>query len=596
MKPRDKINNLPEQPGVYIFKDSAGKDIYIGKAKNIRDRVLGHFRNSGDVKEERLTSSSVDIEYIVTDSEPEALILEAELVKKRQPRYNILLKDDKKFPWIKITSEPYPRIFSTRNLNQDGSRLFGPYTDSTALNRTLALVKQIFPVRTCLHPLPNKKPSRPCLNHQIGRCLAPCQGRVSPEEYRTMIDAIVKYISGRNRELVHELEALRDAAAKQLDFEQAAHWRDQLQNLEKVIARQKIVFKGEMNADFIALARLKKQIVITVLSFRGGRLVARYDRAIEDPLGVGDPELLASFISQHYLSSLTIPDNIILETLPEDRALLEEVMRNFKGTRVSLKLPSNNTEKKLLAFAQKQLKSKMEELVAGRERLNAKTAKPLIEVQQALGLDKLPRLMTAFDISNISGTDSVGSAVCFKDARPYKAGYRHFKIRINGPNDTAMIKETVGRYLDHVMEAKTDMPDLILVDGGLPQLNSALQSKREKGYNIPMAGLAKRMEELFLEDGSVVSLPRNSSGLHLMQRLRDEAHRFAQRYHHALRAKRAGNTRLISIKGVGPGISGRLLRKFGSVKRISSASQEALAEVVGATMASRILQELEKSR
>ncbi len=594
MKPQEKINKLPEQPGVYIFMDSSGEGIYIGKAKNIRDRVLGHYRNVDDIKEEKLLSQSTDIDYIVTDSEQEALILEAELVKKRQPKYNILLKDDKKFPWIKITNEPYPRIFSTRNLSEDGSRLFGPYTDSTALKRTLALVKQIFPIKTCSYQLPDKKPLRPCLNHQIGRCLAPCQGKVSPEEYRTMVDAIVKYISGRNRELVHELEELRDNAAKQLNFEQAAHWRDQLQNLERVTSKQKIVFKGEMNADFIALARLKKQIVFTVLSFRGGRLVARYDRAIEDPLSAGDPELLSSFISQHYLSSLTIPDNIIMETIPEDRDLLEDIMLNFKGTRVSLKLPSNNTEKKLLAFAKKQLQSKMDELVAGREKLSAKTAKPLIEVQQALSLEKLPRLITAFDISNISGTDSVGSAVCFKDGRPYKTGYRHFKIRTEGPNDAAMIKETVGRYLEHIKETKMDMPDLILVDGGLPQLNFALQLKRGKGYNIPMCGLAKRMEELFLEDGSVVSLSRNSSGLHLMQRLRDEAHRFAQRYHHTLRAKRTGNTRLVSIKGIGPGIAGRLLNKFGSVKRIASAGPEDLAEIVSKKTASRIMQELKK--
>ena len=418
MKTPDKIDTLPELPGVYIFKDPAGKDIYIGKAKNIRDRVLGHFRNTGNAKEEKLISCSADIDYIVTDSEPEALILEAELVKKRQPRYNILLKDDKKFPWIKITNEPYPRIFSTRNLTEDGSRLFGPFTDSTALNRTLALVKQIFPVRTCHHQLPAQRPSRPCLNHQIGRCLAPCQGQVSPQEYRKMVEAIVKYISGRSRELVHELEALRDAAAQQLDFEQAAHWRDQLQNLERVTARQKIIFRGMINTDFIALARLRKQIMFTVLSFRGGRLTARYDRAIEDPLGVGDPELMSSFISQHYLNSLTIPDNIIMETLPRDRELLEGVMGNFKGTPVSLKLPSSATDKKLQRFAGKQLQSKMDEMVAGKEKLSAKTAQPLIEVQRALGLDKLPRLVAAFDISNISGTDSVGSAVCFKDGRP----------------------------------------------------------------------------------------------------------------------------------------------------------------------------------
>ncbi|MDQ7798490.1 MAG: excinuclease ABC subunit UvrC [Candidatus Edwardsbacteria bacterium] len=594
MKPPDKIDALPELPGVYIFKDPTGKDIYIGKAKNIRDRVLGHFRNSGDVKEEKLISGSADIDYIVTDSEPEALILEAELVKKRQPRYNILLKDDKKFPWIKITNEPYPRIFSTRNLAEDGSRLFGPFTDSTALNRTLALVRQIFPLRTCQHQLPARKPPRPCLNHQIGRCLAPCQGRVSPGEYRQMVEAIVKFVSGRSRELAQELEALRDAAARQLDFEQAAHWRDQLQNLERVTARQKIIFRGMMNTDFIALARLKKQIMFTVLSFRGGRLMARYDRAIEDPLGVGDPELMSSFISQHYLNSLTIPDNIIMETLPRDRELLEEVMGSFKGTPVSLKLPSSATDKKLQRFAGKQLRSKMDEMVAGKEKLSAKTAQPLIEVQQALGLDKLPRLVVAFDISNISGTDSVGSAVCFKDGRPYKTGYRHFKMRIDGPNDAAMIKETVGRYLAHALENKMDLPDLILVDGGLPQLKAVLQLKEEKSYNVPMAGLAKRREELFLEDGRVASLPRGSSGLHLMQRLRDEAHRFAQRYHHALRAGRASNTRLVSIKGVGSAISGRLLRKFGSVKRIASASPEELAEVAGAALATRILREFEK--
>ncbi len=594
MNPQEITGKLPEQPGVYIFKGFAGEDLYIGKAKNIRDRVLGHFRSTEDIKEKKLLAQSNDIEYIVTDSEPEALILEAELVKKRQPKYNILLKDDKKFPWIKITDEPYPRIFSTRNLDQDGSRLFGPYTDGTALNRTLALVKQIFPVRTCHHQLPGKKPFRPCLNHQIGRCLAPCQGKVSPGEYRTMVEAIVKFVSGRNRELVRELETLRDAAARDLDFEQAAHWRDQLQNLERVTARQKIIIPGEIDADFIALARSKRQAIFTVLSFRDGRLVARYDRAIEDPLAASDPELLSSFISQHYLSSLTIPDNMIMETIPRDRALLEAVMRNFKGTGVSLKQPSNHTERKLLSFARKQLQSKMEELAAGREKLNTRTAKPLIEVQQALALEKLPRLVAAFDISHISGTDSVGSAVCFKDGRPLKSGYRHFKMRSPGPDDPAMIRETVERYLEHIRENKSDLPDLILVDGGLPQLNAVLQLKREKGYNMIMAGLAKRMEELYLEDGSVTSLPRNSSGLHLMQQLRDEAHRFAQRYHHALRSRRIGSGRLNAVKGIGPATAGKLLKRFGSVKRISQAGREELAAVVGAKTAALIRRELKR--
>jgi len=594
MKIPDKINSLPEQSGVYIFKDAAGKDIYVGKAKNIRDRVEGHYRNINDIKEQKMLAAAADLEYIITDSEQEALILEAELVKKRQPKYNILLKDDKKFPWIKITNETYPRIFSTRNLSQDGSRLFGPYTDSAALKRTLSLVKRIFPLRTCQHRLPDKSPPRPCLNHQIGRCLAPCQGKVSHQEYRNMVDAIVKYISGRNRELITELESWRDKAAQDLDFEQAAHWRDQLHNLERVTVRQKVLVDAGMNADFIALAHLKKQMLFTVLSFRDGRLVTRYDRAIEDPLGKGDPEILSSFVSQHYLSSLTIPDRIIADIVPEDKVLLENVLGAYKGIPVTVKQPSNNTERKLLSFTRRQLQSKVDEMVAGIEKMSAKTAKPLIEIQQVMGLKTLPRLIAAFDISNISGTDSVGSAVCFKDGRPYKAGYRHFKIIAGGPNDTAMMRETVERYLQHAEGSGMRLPDLLLVDGGLPQLNSALQLKREKGYNVHVAGLAKRLEELYLEDGRVVSLPRNSSGLHLMQHLRDEAHRFAQRYHHNLRAKRIGDTRLNSIKGVGRVTASRLLKKYGSVKRIASSEKTELAGTVGEKLADRILQELKK--
>lgn len=594
MKPHKKISLLPEQPGIYIFKDQLGKDIYIGKAKNIRDRVTGHYRNREDVKESKLLSQTADIEYIVTESEPEALVLEAELVKKRQPKYNILLKDDKKFPWIKVTGEAYPRIFATRNLNQDGSRLFGPYTDSLALKKTLKMVKQIFPLRTCAYQLPDKKPPRPCLNHQIGRCLAPCQGKVGPGEYKDMVNAAVKYISGRSRELSRELESLRDSAAKDLDFEQAAHWRDQLQNLERVDSKQNVLLKGRINADFIALARLKKQMIFTLLSFRDGRLVARYDRAIEDPLTETDPALVSSFISQHYLASLTIPDNVITEVMPEDSGILQDVLSGFKGSPVILKRPSGRIEKRLMAFVARQLQSKMDELVAGSERISARTAKPMLEIQQALGLAKLPRLVAAFDISNISGTDSVGSAVCFKDGRPYKTGYRHLKMNIPGPDDPAMIRETVGRYLEHLKSSGETMPDLLLVDGGMPQLSAALQLKAEKGYNIPMAGLAKRLEELHREDGSIVSLPRSSSGLHMLQRLRDEAHRFAQRYHHTLRTKRLGDTRLKSIEGVGPVTVTKLLKRYGSVKRIASADKEGLAEFVGIKLASRILEELNK--
>jgi excinuclease ABC subunit C len=594
MKPLGKINILPEQPGVYLFKDHSGKIIYIGKANNIRDRVLGHYRNSGEIKEHRMLSQSEDVEYIITDSEAEALILEANLIKKNQPKYNILLKDDKKFPWIKVTSEMYPRIFSTRNLTEDGSRLFGPYTDSTALKRTLAMVRQIFPIRSCNHELPNKRPLRPCLNHQIGRCLAPCQGKVSPQEYRSMIEAVIKYISGRSREIKKELETLRDQAAAGLDFEQAAHWRDQLHNLESVSARQKIVLKDRKNVDFIAMDSLKTRMVATVLSFREGILVSRHDRSLEDPLSSRYPELLASFLSQYYLRSLTIPETIIAEKSPENHNILENILSDFKGGPVRIKQPANNTDKKLLNFARKQLQSKMEEMVSDGKSLNPKTAKPLLEIQQTMGLPVLPRSIVAFDISNLSGTDSVASAVSFKDGRPFKAGYRHFKMQGPGPNDAAMIREAVERYLKHIGEKAQQFPDLILVDGGLPQLNAALNLKADKGYNIPVAGLAKRLEELYLEDGRMVSLPRSSSGLHLMQRLRNEAHRFAQRYHHTIRAKHMADTRLTSIKGIGPVTAAKLFKRFGSIKRIASSTEKELAEVVGQSVVLKIIDEFKK--
>jgi excinuclease ABC subunit C len=584
----DKIQKTPEQTGVYLFKDQAGVILYIGKARNIRDRLLGHWHNSSDPKEARLMALSSDVEYILTDTEIEALILEAQLVKRHQPKYNINLKDDKKFPWIKVTRDPFPRIFSTRNLEQDGSRLLGPYIDAKAVKRTLKLLKDVFPLRSCSHELPAKRPLRPCLNYHIGKCYAPCQGNISQQEYQNMVRAAVEFLTGRKKGLEKELARLRDEAAQRLDFEEAAHWRDYLANLQKVTAHQKAVLPGEIDCDVIAVGLLKDQAYVTVLQFREGRLVARLDRAMENPMNLSQQAILSNFIEQHYIISLTIPLRILVNELPEDKVLLEEWLSNTKSDKVLINTSNNALEKKLIAMAQKQISFRLDEAVAQKEVISPKTVKPMLEVQQALGLPVLPRLITAFDVSHISGSDAVGSAVCFKDARPYKKGYRLFRIRtVQGINDPAMMQETIKRYLENREEKNEPHPDFILVDGGMPQLNAALQLMQEKGYNIPAAGLAKRLEEIYLMGGEVVSLAKSSSALHLLQRLRDESHRFAQSYHHKLR-KKAIDSELSDIPGLGPQKVQKLLKAMGSLKKVKESSLDDLSKVLGPKTAAKV--------
>jgi excinuclease ABC subunit C len=586
---QEKISQFPEQPGIYLFKDEQGAILYIGKAKRIRERVRNHFANDGDPKEKALTAATADVDYIITDSEIEALIVEAELVRKHQPKYNIRLKDDKKFPWIKVTKEPFPRIFVTRNLADDGSKLYGPFTDAKSLKHTMHLVKQVFPLRSCSHQLPENLPPRPCLNYQIGRCLAPCAGRVAQSEYNAMVKMATGYLTGKGSALAKDLEKLRDQAAHKLDFEQAAHWRDQLGNLEMVSARQKVVLADGQDSDFIAYERTGDRILFTVLQFRAGKLVARNDRILEVPLEEKDSDPITNFITYYYLKGLTIPSNVIISNLPNNKEILEKWLSKAKNENVIIKLPHNLLEKRLIKLTYKQVQSKIDEFLAHKVQLSAKSVKPLKELQQALGLEEIPRLVTAFDISNLSGTDSVGSAVQFKDGRPYKTGYRQFKIEsVEGQNDVGMMKEVLERYLNHLEEKGLDLPDLILVDGGVPQLRTALKVREEKGYNIPVAGLAKRLEELYLETGEVVSLPKHSSALHLVQRLRDEAHRFAQRYHHKLREKKVSTSGLEEIKGIGPATARKLLKAFGSLQKVREADREELEKVVGKKTAVKI--------
>lgn len=585
-----KILQFPERPGVYQFRNVRGEIIYIGKAKSIRDRVLGHYRNAAnDAKEAKLAEQAADVEYILTETEIDALVLEAQLVRRHQPRYNILLKDDKQFPWIKLTREPFPRAFITRSLSDDGALLFGPYTDATALKRTLGMLRDIFPLRTCTHRLPQQAPPRPCLNHQIGRCHAPCAGKISQREYQFMVEGVVRFLNGKNVQLAKELERQRDDAARRLQFEEAAHWRDQLSSLTKVTAHQKIVIPGERDADLAAFARQRDAAYFTVLQFREGRLAARSDRTVQVPAGCVAADIVAEFLQQHYWRSLTVPAQVIVPVLPSDRELIEAWLGKARGEPVAVATPTARVERRLLALTQQQADARLDEVIGARVQLPPKTVKPLLEVQQTLGLDRLPRLIACFDVSHTGGDQPVASAVTFKDGRPYKAGYRHLKLRDDrGINDPAMIREAVERFLNGVMERGGPPPDLLLVDGGLPQLNAALQSLAEKGYTIPAAGLAKRLEELYTAQGEIVSLPRASSGLHLLQRLRDEAHRFARKYHHLLREKKVTRSELEDIPGIGPATARKLLQHFGSAQRVREANRGELETIAGKKAAGAI--------
>jgi excinuclease ABC subunit C len=588
-----KLAQLPQATGVYLFKDGAGKTLYIGKALSIRDRIAGHWHNQQEAKEAQLWSQARDVEYILTDSEVEALILEAQLVRQAQPKYNILLKDDKKFPWIRVTDEPFPRVFATRSLADDGSRLFGPYTDSRALQRTLRLVKTIFPVRSCTHDLPRQRPQRPCLNHQIGKCHAPCQGKIGQDEYQEMVRGIVRYLTGRSRRLEAELSTKRDGAAAGLRFEEAAHWRDQLENLRAVTAHQKMVLPGGADCDFIALEPHGGRALFSLLHFREGRLAGRSDRAVQVPMAYDPAEALAGFIEQHYFRTTTVPQRIVVAEAPRNAGVLEQWLTRMRGERVSIGPAATPTERKLLALTQRQVRTRIDLEAATQHHLTDRQVEPLAELQRVLGLDALPRSIAAFDISHTGGTESAGSAVRFQDGRPAKKDYRHLRIRnVEGIDDPAMMRETVGRYIEHLREQGCPLPDLLVVDGGLPQLNATLDLLHKIDVKVPAAGLAKRLEELHRADGRVVSLGRHTAGLRLLQRLRDEAHRFARRYHHALRKRDVIGTRLTSIQGLGEKRARLLLQRFGSVKQVTKASPAELAEVLGSKLAERIRPQL----
>lgn len=580
----EKLKTLPESPGVYIMKDAAGKIIYVGKAIILKNRVRQYFQKNKNhsPKVRAMVAKIVDFETIVTASEVEALILECNLIKKHRPRYNICLKDDKSYPYLKLTlAEKFPRVFVTRRIEKDGSKYFGPYTNSFAVKESLELLRKLFPLRTC-----KNFPARPCLEFHIGRCLAPCVNKISAENYSYLVKAVEKFLEGHTAEVEKDLQAKMTAAAENLNFELAAKLRDVLLSVKKISEKQKIVTDAG-NLDAVGLARLNSEVCAQIFFVRDGKVTGRESFLLSGAVDESDEKAVAEFLKQYYSSTKIAAEEILLpvELPDDDLKILAEWLK------VKITSPKRGVKFSLVEMATENAKKFLEEKAARADLKNAQTIGAVVELQKYLNLPKLPRRMECFDISHFQGAETVASMVVFENGTADKKSYRRFKIRSTEgkPDDFLSMREVTERRYGK----GENLPDLIVIDGGIGQLNSALEIIRGLGLTVPVVGLAKQFELIFVEGKSEpVELPRGSQALFLMQRIRDEAHRFAITYHRKLRRKRNLKSELDNISGIGEKRRADLFKKFGSIQKIKSATLDELLTVP--SMNRKVAEELQR--
>ena len=595
----EKLESLPAGPGVYQHKDAQGKVLYVGKAKNLRSRVRQYFQKSRnlDPRIEQMLSRATDIEIIVTDSEVEALILEANLIKKVKPRYNVNLKDDKSYPYIVITNEPYPRVFITRQIRRDGSRYFGPYTDVKNVRAALKAIRDIFMIRSCNFLLNDetieKKKYKVCLDYHIKKCEGPCEGLVSQGRYGAMIEQVAALLRGKTETLIGRLRVEMEELAANKKFEDAAILRDRIRGLQAYSERQKVVNLDSLDRDIVAFAAEGDDACGVVFVIREGKMIGRRHYYMSNVDGKPPSELIETLLQQHYLEAEDLPQEILLPAEPENSASVQEWLSGRRGSAVQLQVPLEGEEAKLVRLSRTNAQFLLDELKVQRMKRADYVPHALTSLQRDLRLDRVPKRIECFDISNTQGTDSVASMVVFVDGKSRKSEYRKFKIRtVDGPDDFASMREVVERRYVRVLEEQGTLPDLIMVDGGKGQLSSAVEVLGKLGLSaIPVIGLAKRLEEVFLPGQSEPELLAKTSGaLRLLQQVRDEAHRFAVTFHRSLRDKRTLQTELDLIKGIGKKRAQELLGVFGSVQGVRFASEDQLAEVVGGKTAQRIKQ------
>lgn len=560
--------NLPKKPGVYIMRDANDEIIYIGKAKNLINRVRSYFREKLDRPKTQILMSHFDsLEYIVTNSEKEALILEATLIKKHRPRYNVQLKDDKRYPYVKITNEKYPRLIITRNITKNGI-YYGPFTDVTSVKKTVKFLKSLFKIRTC------RNMDGPCLNSQIDLCYAPCSGEISKEEYDEIINKIDLFFQGKYSVIVKNLKKEMAEAAENEQFEKAAVLRDQITSIEEIMEKQFVdLVDDDLDQDVIAIAPNDNEVVVIIMPIRNGKIVGRDDFLMSGSQYESNSEILFAFIQQYYGFNRHIPKQILLNEPIDDTELLEEWLSDLRGNKVYIKVPMKGVKLRLVNMAQKNA-----EIIKHQKKAMENS---LIELKKYLKLDKLPRIIEGYDISNILGKFAVGSKVSFKDAKPNKKKYKRFKIETPGPNDFAMMKELLTRRLK--MIDTDEEPDLIVIDGGKGQLSMACEVLDELNLaHIPIIGLAKEFEEIYIPNSKrPIIIPKNNKALHLLQQVRDESHRFAITYHRKLRSDNISESSLDDISGIGKKRKINILKEFGTMDKVKNASVEELAKIKG---------------
>lgn len=576
-----KINFLPEEPGVYLWKDKDGEVIYVGKAQVLKHRIRSYLTGSHDIKTAALVKHIADLDYIITNSAHEAFLLEATLIKLHKPKYNINLKDDKRYPFVRITlNEPFPRVMVTRELIKDGSRYFGPYTQSRYLRSTLRNLEWILPLRTCSRIIPADeiKYKRACINYQLGKCPAPCIGKISVEDYAKIVKRALAFFSGKYQEVADEIRSEMLSHSEAQRFEEAAKARDRLLAIDRVQKKQTVVYTDDRSADILGIYLEESIGFCVVLRMQNGAIINSESYPMANVEGSSEAKVLSTFLQLYYSVRDELPGEIMLPLEPEG---FEELNQWLEGRLI---LPQRGERSRLLAMAKGNAFHLVEEKKLSHLRKANRTIQPIQELKEKLGLSKLPRKMVCMDISTIQGTDTVSSAVFFENGKPRKKFYRHFIIRsIDSQNDYAALQETLTRFFDEVKKDQAMLPDLIVIDGGKGQLSACLDVLQTSEYaQLPIISLAKRAEEVFLpkQDESII-LARSSSALRLLINIRDEAHRFAINFHRSRRSKRTLASELEEIQGIGKKSKFLLLKELGSVDKIAEASLEELMSIKG---------------
>lgn len=582
-----KLKNIPKNPGVYFFSDKSGKIIYVGKAKVLRNRIKSYFQKSRnpDPRIQTMVNKITDLEFIITDSDIEALILEANLIKKHKPRYNINLKDDKSYPYIRITAEDFPQVFPTRKVVRDGSTYFGPYTNVKDIRSALNTIKKIFTIRTCKYDLNprviKKKKVNLCLDYYIKKCKGPCQGLQNKSDYALMMNNVKKFLRGSTDDIIKELQTEMYKRSEEQEFEEAANLRNKIEILEKYSNSQNVVTNDLSARDIIAVASEDDDSCAVIFKIREGKIIGRVHLYSKGVLNKNQNEIIDTFVKQYYNSSDEIPAEIYLQTELEEQMIIEKWLSQRLDSNVKIRVPKQGEKKKQIDMCLKNAKYLLEELKLQRMKSKEQTPYVLRTLQRDLNLKNIPQRIECFDISNIQGTDPVASMVCFINGKPKKSEYRKFKIQSKqSPDDFAMMREVVKRRYSRLLKEDKSFPELIVIDGGKGQLSSALSVLLElKIENQEIIGLAKRLEEIFLPGYSDAQmLPKSSASLKLLQQIRDEAHRFAITFHRQRRSKRTLKSKLDDIPGVGSNRRDLLLKTFGSVKKIKSLTAEQIHE------------------